>query len=474
MVGYVFIFLGLLAAIFAVIYPFLGLITTMLVAMVGTGTAIYFFPVFAGIGWAGPILGLFLWAKSIMEMLRGRLPGFPAVFGLMLLFLFFSLISITNNIGHFQEIFTEVKNYFAYWGITFAVYFLIKDEKQMRKVMMLLLFIALLQVPVSLYQQIFIVSHQHRTAPGDSIVGTFGGNPEAGGSSGAQTIFLITVVGSLAAGYLRDKIGLLKFLMLTGVLMVPVLLNETKIIFFLVPIIALLLVWVFFREQVFKTSVMVLAMLSVGMVVGLFYFTYLQHGYSDEKAETIEVYIDRLLSKTVEKERVNNRGLGRLGAPIYWASEIKITEDPIKFLFGHGIGSTKSSGLVVGHLNLERKYSGKGIGVTGVSKLLWEVGLAGTICFFSIWSVALLKAVRRIKLFKKKVSKSDPRSILLFGASVGALMVMATAFYDTYLFRTAAYNFFSYLSLGAILFYCREARSGRHQYQLPHRNGSNG
>jgi hypothetical protein len=241
-------------------------------------------------------------------------------------------------------------------------------------------------------------------------------------------------------------------------MIIPIMLNETKIIFFLVPIISALIIFVYFKKKILKTTLMALVLLGAGTIVGLYYFTFLQHGYSHERAKSIDVYADRILSKTVEKERVENRGLSRLGGPIYWASEIKFGKDPIKFLFGHGIGSTKSSGMVVGHLNLIRKYSGKGIGVTGTSKLLWEVGLIGTILFFLFWTIAFLQAIKTIKLINKKSSKTERYSIVLFGGSVSTLMVMATLFYDTYLFRTAGYSFFSYLSLGIILYYCHEAK----------------
>ena len=86
-----------------------------------------------------------------------------------------------------------------------------------------------------------------RIAGGDSIVGTFGGSVDGGGNSGAQTTFLVIIWTFMVAYYIQQKKVRTIWLMISFLLLIPILLNETKIFLAYLPIVMIQLFFSFWK-----------------------------------------------------------------------------------------------------------------------------------------------------------------------------------------------------------------------------------
>ncbi len=68
--------------------------------------------------------------------------------------------------------------------------------------------------------------------------------------------------------------------------------------------------------------------------------------------------------------------------------------NPVDTVLGHGIGASFSSETDPGHI--DRRYAGYSVGLTGLSILLWDLGLLGVALYCAILLMAGLAAIRLV------------------------------------------------------------------------------
>ena len=249
-------------------------------------------------------------------------------------------------------------------------------EDSFKKVLIFIFSLSMIQFPVVLWQRFVAFS---TSISGDPVGGTLGAS-----TSGTLSVFLIIVISFLISFYYKDKISLPFFLVSVGAAFIPMTLNETKISFVLLPV-AFIFPAFFLRAKrgaIFRVILVLLILLVSFVSLRAIY----DHFQSKKWGYGIKTFI--LMPGRLEYYSKN-----RLD-PIKY-SFTKALVGPKFFIFGHGAGNV-SEGFT-------RKLSGKYIqeaytyGVYKVSftRLMWELGLGGTILiflfpFFVFWDAAQL------------------------------------------------------------------------------------
>jgi len=235
-------------------------------------------------------------------------------------------------------------------------------ESAFKKIILWVFALSMLQFPVVVWQRFFKYA---TSLSGDPMGGTLGMS-----TSGVLAIYLIIIISFLVAFYFKEEISLPVFLISSAAAFIPITLNETKISFILLPF-SFIFPSIFIRgkRDVILKVMLVLFLFGLSFIAlkGIYdHFSKQRWGYG------ITGFVTN--SRTLEKYNKS-----RL-LPIRNAF-VKASEEPRFVFFGRGAGNA-SEGFT---RELSGKYveEGKrfGVGITFV-KLMWEIGMMGTIIFY--------------------------------------------------------------------------------------------
>lgn len=263
------------------------------------------------------------------------------------------------------------RNYFKYIPLFLALKYLIDDRTFIKRILVFWIVIALVNVPLSVYQ--FLFGEEIEVMSRYDLVG---GVFSAGGS-GILSLYQIVIISYILLSYQAKPpvrrwcaVALILFLLL------PVFINETKITFVLLPL-AFLYVY---RDRVarrpFETIGMALLALLLLFSLNRVYSRPDQDfgGQSLFSREWVRSYFYDS-SYFSEEESLN-----RLSAVEFaWSN---ISKDPVHFLIGVGPGNASYSALEGGVGKYYQRNPDLNIDMVFLSKILWEYGVGGTLLFF--------------------------------------------------------------------------------------------
>ncbi len=291
------------------------------------------------------------------------------VFSFLLLLIMAGLIINQVQPG---SIFYGIRAYFRFLPFFFIPVVYQFSDEQIKKFLMLVFFLILIQIPFTFYQRFIEFRH---LVTGDVITGTFPGAGMLAICSIIPIIFLIT-------SYLREKISLKLLLVLAPLFIIPAALNETKAALFFLPL--LLIGPILFienrREKLKKIfPVIISGSVFIILFVVIYNINYNRH-YGGNILNMIfeEGHIEGYLSRgaTTKSDGTKEGEVGRLDS-VSLPFQV-FSNQPIKYLFGVGIGnaiSKHTSELTAGSYSYKfRKHRGQ---MTVASQLIWEIGLVG-------------------------------------------------------------------------------------------------
>jgi hypothetical protein len=243
-------------------------------------------------------------------------------------------------------------------------------EDQIRTQLRLLLGIALLQVPVSVYQRHMVTEMGHWS--GDPVYGTLM-------ISSVMSIFLIAVICVAAGLTLRQRLGKGVFLVLFALLVIPTTINETKSTVLLLPI--GLLTTLFLgapagkRLRVGGLAVALFALFGALYVPVYDYYASLNNPYpytvedffSDRN--TVQQYVDQ------ETDLGSRREAGRWDALVVPLQTF--ASDPVRLMFGVGLGNGSPSSLGPSFTGQYYSLFGRYTSETSAAAYIIEMGVLG-------------------------------------------------------------------------------------------------
>lgn len=383
---------GLLAGTFLLSVPVFTLLLVITVGMVSGVIVSIGGGMSSKLVWVVVLMSFLLVLPSALAMIdKPRLPVFVWIF------VAFVAVALLSSVMQWQsagQLASGFKRYFGAMGVMFALVALpltVSDKTKIRKLIGVL---ALLQLPFVLWEYFFLVPLRAAFAKGeasivvvpiDVVAGTFGANLRGGSPNAEMATFVLLVATFI---FLEWKHGLLSLKrMLFGILLaLPCLmLGEVKILILLFPLAALII----YRRDMARQPGKYLAMFGViaalTLIVGLIQLTMIAPGnWQRNLTEAIEYNFGHRGYGTL--------ALNRLTVLSFWLQQQSLN-DPLGFLFGHGLGSSFKSyepGVFDGYLAVQ--YPGYGIGLTTASTLLWDTGIVGFSLFMAVFICAWVEA----------------------------------------------------------------------------------
>ena len=372
------------------------LCVTTIFTLVIAGSAGYLYPSLKVLWWISYGQAFLLFLTALPHLSRHKPaksalhPGFSKTL-LILLFAFILTAFLASIMAKspLKQTITAVKSYFMMGGVWFFLALYPLRRKTIVCWLKILFGIGLLQIFPVLYQYLFIRSWrmEHNINPleaADSVVGTFGGSQVAGGLGAALAFYLILclivwLAFSKLRGFSWKKDSPVLFL-----LWFPILFMEVKAAVIYLPLAVITL----YREYSFqqpKKFLQILLLLGV-VVLEMIFSLELLHFHSTHKKGNFSHHIDPSFSYSFklmpeDPDLVKKARISRINVLQFWRGQHGL-RNPVVTLIGHGLGSSRTQGLVMGSEAMH--WSGKKIDYSGLSTFLWEIGLLGTAIFLSI------------------------------------------------------------------------------------------
>lgn len=253
-------------------------------------------------------------------------------------------------------------------------------DRDLRKYLVILMGLSLLQVPVSIYQRLTNEAIGIKT--GDVVIGTLM-------ESGILSLFLIGTLCMLAALMLRGRVSKFWFSVCFVLLVIPMSINETKVTVFLLPL-GLLATFILGAAPGRRVLVVLQGLVFVVIAGSIFvplydYFNKDVAGqFMIEDFLTNSSELDKYMNKEAKIGTDEEAGrLDSLQAPFR-----AFARDPIKLAFGVGPGNASKSSLGSQFSGEYKPLFWTFLQVSSITAFLFELGLLGTgFVFLLHWMV---------------------------------------------------------------------------------------
>lgn len=280
-----------------------------------------------------------------------------------------------------------LKNYFQMFGLLMALAAFRYTPDEASRFMRFILVLGLIQLPFVIHQFIYFVPLRSSVEAAmrgivavDVVAGTFGGTAMGGGRSSTLALLAAIAIVLVLAQRRAGLRGLTSTALYALVFSIPMALNEAKLFLLLLPAGLFLL----FKGRILKNPVKTVTsgLLVVGLMASLLVGYSMLPGAKWQRAYSFDRYMDENLAYNIGTRGYGNLVLNRTTVYPFWWKENITRGDYLQAVLGHGTGVTNISSAVARDTLANTRYLGYGIGLTGVSTLLWEVGLVGTVAVF--------------------------------------------------------------------------------------------
>jgi hypothetical protein len=279
---------------------------------------------------------------GVQSRFRFVRPVYWLVFGALIL-----LIVVSAIVNQLQPgpMFAGIRNYLRAMPFFFLPAVMLITDRQLRTQLTVLLVLCLIQLPLAYQQRLQTIASAARRGiletegtTGDLTIGTLMG-------SGLLTLFLIGAACVLTSFYLRRRLSGGRYLVLLLLVLLPTTLNETKVTLFLLPV-ALLTVFVIGSEAGTRVRNVAVGLFFTVAFMGVFlaiydYYMAPRWGYGLIDFLMMEGRVEGYLTRGVQVGDQQRGGMldGTMAA---WA---ELSRDPLKLIFGFGIGNASDSAL---------------------------------------------------------------------------------------------------------------------------------
>ena len=358
--------------------------------------------------WSVSILGFFLMAVAFLKLLStpGNQKETPSFIWIALLFIIYAILCSLMNWHSLGEFLGGAKRYFQMWGFIFALCWLTLDVQKMQRWRIFFLCVALVQLPLAIYQLITWVPFREsiknaypHMVPIDVVAGAFGSSITGGGASAEMATFLIIILSFILARRMEKSLSTKYLALLTPIVMAPLFLGETKAVLFMLP----LMFMVLYRHKIFSHIRYWLFSFAAMMLITVI-ASYAYMSFMPEKSK--EELISDTIAYNFKKKGYGGYYLNRTTAITFWAQNQRAS-DPVSIVFLNVLGASHTA--TRGHIAVH--YPGYGIDLTAAPTLLWDLGLVGFILFFAILISAWRCANRLIRESVSPVVRADAKAI---------------------------------------------------------------
>ncbi|MAS40304.1 MAG: hypothetical protein CMK33_01145 [Porticoccaceae bacterium] len=415
---------------------------------------------FAGIGqavWVVFGMGALLYVKWIALASRRHGPlRLDALSSAVVAFLLAFVLAVLVNQPPALQALAGGKNLVLMWSVFLLVAGGFVRWEGLRRIWLLLEWALYFQVPIVVYQY-FVVAPSRTsfgaTAGGvewDAVVGGFGGDPLGGGYSGGMAWFVSVMAVYGIALYRRRQIGALRLTAMLLSALLCVVLAEVKVVVVLIPAAAALVLLKDIRKHPVLVAIGIPAALALALGMLMAYQS-LHYAGTASHSTSIDQMVTKAFGYSLDPDQINYRTgeMGRVAAVSLWFRDA-LVKDPFHGVFGYGPGASRGRSIA-GAGEVARRYPFL-VDRSAATQLLWDVGFAG----FSAYLVAMgLGAIRAVR--QSRDERGGPWKAAMLeacGAGLGMLVVMT--FYGRDQLEAPAICLFSILLLGIVALAGRE------------------
>lgn len=446
--------------LFFALSPNLLLWAVILGSLIFVGVSQLYYPPLSLIRWLIPFataaLLIHVFTNSVVRLPSER-GSIPALLWWAIAFMLVGVVSTFMNWQSAVNVVQGVKLYFSVWGLLFGLVLLNWKPTTLDRVPQFFFWLAVLQLPFVLHQFFYLApAREHLwvygVVPLDVVAGTFGATMEGGGKNAGLGAFLVITL-SLILQMWKDKVASLsKLVVALPFVMIPLLLNESKVSVFL-----MLMVFAFiFRSDIVHNPARFLLASLFSLMLGYSLLFAYAETYGHGKVTPTEA-LEKAIDLNVGHTGYGSLQLNRVTVLSHWASE-HFPENISGALIGHGLGAShESTEGVLGVSNLTKsRYYGKGIGLTGISALLWDTGILGVACIVGMLAASFVTAGR---LCRDHYMKNRWRSSLFRGYQSVILVFGVMLFHNNYFVLDITFQTLMLLVIGHIGYWAfREQR----------------
>ena len=370
-------------------------------------------------------------------------------------FILFLLVGVLLNQVQAGAFFSGIRKYFRYapFFILPLVYYF--SDKEIGKLINLLLLFTLIQLPVAIYQKLVLFK---ANPTGDVIQGTVIG-------SGHLALYLICAISFALAYYLKGRIKLNKTLIIILIFFLPIGITEASAAFFLLPIVFIVPIFFMPKERTQFNKLMPLIMMGVVFFAGFIVIYNAQ--YSDRWGGNIlnAVVKGQVFEKVYKQPDRDRLGQGpgtarlaeisRIDAPIL-ALENLAEKGLVSVLVGVGIGNASrsfSDQLKGEYFFTIDEYNSN---VTTISNMFWEIGILGVGFSYVLLLMVFFDA------FKLRFSKDRIGAIAL--GWLGVIVIIAISMGYTNLLAHNVMGYLMWFFLGLIISNASNNQYNRYQH----------
>lgn len=449
-------FFVLIAGSMLVLKPLAGTWIVIVGSLIFAGVIDLYMPALQPIKWAlaGLAMGISFIAYVMKGNVRKKIPKVKFKTSLLLfLWLFFAYVILISmfswhGVGAFL---TSFKAYFQVWGVLVAVYYVIDKEIDAARLMKFLLVLGVMQLPF-VFHQFFVLIPQRSTeafalrgmVAADVVAGTFGGTMMGGGRSSSLAMLCVLGITIVLAQFRSGLTSMMRTVILLAIFVLPMFLSEAKLFIVLLPI----ALFILYKDKLVKDPLkFLIGAIAVLLLLGAIFFAYsLIPGAESQQNMGLEEMWDSNISYNFGDRGYGNALLNRTTVYSFWLHEHLSWAEILHMFFGHGAGETQGGVFVGPDLTLLKKYPGYGIGLTGVSTLLWELGLVGTILVIGIFVSAYKLAGRLFVVWKGTLHEP-----LIKSAQVGVVLFATSLLHNNYFSFDISYQALFIVVLGYLI-----------------------
>ncbi len=361
--------------------------------------------------WGISILGFMLLFAALYRLITTPqlIKSTPAFIWIALLFFIYAIVDSVLQLYSAKEVIGGFKRYFQVWGLLLALSWIDFSKKNIERWCMIVLIICLLQVPFCLHQNLFLVplregyvaSHPG-LVPIDVVAGTFGAKMQGGGNNAEMATTLIMIFAFLLARFSEKVMTAKKLFWVSLLLLSPLCMGETKIVVIFFP---LMFAALYRKELLTRPHYAVAALILASLFTAI-----ALNAYMIVTKKTLDELVFETLRYNVYEVGYGNYYLNRTTVLTFWAQHQSLA-DPLSFLFGNGLGSAKEGSDDVASGHIDALYPNYGIGFTGTSMLLWELGIVGVSLFLLMMVLAWRCASRLIAQAVDPIVRADATAI---------------------------------------------------------------
>ena len=437
-----FILLGLIGCVVTIFKPRISLKFLIVFSLLIVGPIQFFIPELTYLRWTTQLLGIFLVCLGFILIPVHKPTFVPTSIKFIGLFLLCMIVSVLIN-GNYTDFVYDTKNYIAFLCIP-LLSLTIADDDFPDFIFKFYEILAIVQVPFAVVQYFFF-NKVSMHMPGDIVSGTFGGVKQGlGGPNSELSIFMMCYIFFILLRWVYGNAGIVKTTLLVLYSSIPILLSHSKAIVLFIFVSYLVLLPIFFSKKKIQTIAVSIMLFLFLTAVGLYHYNS-RWSYTSKEfvAKDFSSYVDQSIGYNLESK--NKRELTRLTALSFWFDNHDFSLNPIETLLGHGVGSSKITGVHIGSLVTSGEFKGYTLSITSCPKLLWEIGMVGTFCFIFIFVSTFIASIKVARRTSNTDLKCFSYICMLF--SVISIIML---FYRNSFFSTQAFSALTMVHIGFV------------------------